>query len=295
MPLVLSKNGLAIDLYADDTTIYDIQSDLETLRSNLQDSLLILQRWCRENGMLLNTEKTKVMLITTRQKRITLDVSLLSLSYNEIDLQLTTGDKILGVYIDENFQWDNHFKYICKKVSSYIWLLSKIKSYLTLEHRLIFYNAYIQPQFNYCTMIWGNSSNYKVPKITKLQRRACKVILEHEYEDLDSARMQLKILSFDQNVFLNKAKTMYKVANGLIPRYIIDLFQSRADSLPNTSLRSVSNQNFTIPKPKCSLYKESLSYSGPVIWNSIPTEIKKSSTIKAFTNTLRAWILNDGA
>ena len=32
LPLVLSKNGLAIDLYADDTTIYDIQSDLETLR-----------------------------------------------------------------------------------------------------------------------------------------------------------------------------------------------------------------------------------------------------------------------
>ena len=58
--------------------------------------------------MLLNTEKkNKVMLITTRQKRIKLDATLLSLSYNEIDLQLTTGDKILGVYIDENFLWDN--------------------------------------------------------------------------------------------------------------------------------------------------------------------------------------------
>ena len=54
--------------------------------------------------MLLNTEKTKIMLISTRQKRIRLDTRLLSLTYNEIDLQLTTGDKILGVYIDENFQ-----------------------------------------------------------------------------------------------------------------------------------------------------------------------------------------------
>ena len=43
------------------------------------------------------------MHITTIQKRIRLDVSLLSLSYNEIDLQLATGDKILGVYIDDNF------------------------------------------------------------------------------------------------------------------------------------------------------------------------------------------------
>ena len=54
LPLVLSKNVSAPDLYGDDTTIYDIQSDLKTLWSNLQEPLLILQRWCRENGMLLN-------------------------------------------------------------------------------------------------------------------------------------------------------------------------------------------------------------------------------------------------
>ena len=72
--------------------------------------------------------------------------------------------------------------------------------------------------------------------------------------------MKLNILPFDQNVFLKKkAKIMFKVANGLIQQYIIGLFQSRADSLPNTSLRSVSNENFTFPKPKCSLYKKNLS------------------------------------
>ena len=109
------------------------------------------------------------MLITTMQRRIRLDASQLSLSYNEIDLQLTARDKILGVYIEENFQWNNNFQHVCKKDSSYIWLLSKIKSYLSLELRSIFYSAYIQPQFNYCNIIWGNSS-----KITKLQRRACK-------------------------------------------------------------------------------------------------------------------------
>ena len=62
------------------------------------------------------------------------------------------------------------------------------------------------------------------------------------------------MLFFDQNVFVNKAKTMYKVANGLVPQCIVDLFQSRADSLPNTSLRSVSNHNFTISQPKCTLF-----------------------------------------
>ena len=63
--------------------------------------------------------------------------------------------------------------------------------------------------------------------------------------------------------------------------------------MPKTSLLSVSNQTFTIPKPKCSLYKESLSYSGPVIWNAIPHEIKQFSTLGAFTNKLLGWISND--
>ena len=41
------------------------------------------------------------------------------------------------------------------------------------------------------------------------------------------------------------------------------------------NLRSVSNKNFTIPKPKLSIFKRSLSYSGALVRNSIPIEIKK--------------------
>ena len=37
---------------------------------------------------------------------------------------------------------------------------------------------------------------------------------------------QLDILSFDQSVFLNKAKIMYKVYNNLAPGYLTELFQN---------------------------------------------------------------------
>ena len=93
--------------------------------------------------MLLNAEKTKIMLITTRQKRLSIHKDLFNLTYNDINLQLTTDDKILGVNVDQNLQWTIHFQYVYKKISSYIWLLSKIHSYLTMEHRSLFYKAYI--------------------------------------------------------------------------------------------------------------------------------------------------------
>ena len=61
--------------------------------------------------MLLNAEKKN----NVRQKRIRLHEDLFNLTYNDINLQLTTGDKILGVNVDQNLQWTNHFQYVCKR------------------------------------------------------------------------------------------------------------------------------------------------------------------------------------
>ena len=45
---------------------------MSILERNLQISLNTLHDWCSENGLVLNTEKTKVMLITSRQNRTNL-------------------------------------------------------------------------------------------------------------------------------------------------------------------------------------------------------------------------------
>ena len=74
--------------------------------------------------MVLNTVKTKVMLITSRQKRNNLQDTL-SHKYNDINIKMATSDKILGVYVD--LSWNEHYQHVSKKVSSYLRLLSKIK------------------------------------------------------------------------------------------------------------------------------------------------------------------------
>ena len=67
---------------------------------------------------------------------------------------------------------------------------------------------------------------------------------------------------------------MYKIVNNIAPSYLINLFQMRKISDDTTSsLRSAANKTFLIPKQKNNLFKNSLSYSVAVIWNSIPLEI----------------------
>ena len=139
LPLYIQNNSsTVVDLYADDTTIYFSNHDKLVLERHLQNSLDCLQMWCRENEMILNIDKTKVMIITSRQKRTVLNDAVLKLQYNDIDISITTCDKILGIHVDNNLKWNTHFNFLSKKLSSYMWLLSKIKTYLTTEHRVLF-------------------------------------------------------------------------------------------------------------------------------------------------------------
>ena len=147
----------------------------------------------------------------------------------------------------------------------------------------MFYNAYIRPHFDYCSVIWGSSTCSNTDKITKLQRRACKLTLKNQYSNLEEAQNRLNMLSFSESVFLQKAKVMYKVSNNIAPEYLTDLFKMReSKSYSTLNLRSVSNKHFLIPKPKINLFKKSLSYSGALVWNSIPLDIKNYMTLTLF-------------
>ena len=63
---------------------------------------------------------------------------------------------------------------------------------------------------------------------------------------------------------------------------------SSDDTISN--LRSVANKNFLIPKPKLNLFKNNLSCSGAIIWNSIPLEIKNSNSLDIFVTKCKAWM-----
>ena len=68
---------------------------------------------------------------------------------------------------------------------------------------------------------------------------------------MEDARRQLNMLSFEELVFDNKAKVMFKVTQGISPIYITEMFQIKRCNIEDTmTMRSDSNTNFKTPKPK---------------------------------------------
>ena len=290
--LPLYTNNVFIDLYADDTTFYDIQDSMEQIENNLQSALNGLQIWCKSNGMILNRSKTKVMFVTTNQKRQRLNRQNLDLNFQNEPLNMISSDKILGVFVDNNLTWTDHIKYLTKKIASSIWLLSKIKKFLSQDHRVQFYKSYIQPHIDFCNIVWGSSSECNKLKIFRLQKRACKVILDYNVEDSREAMSSLKIMSIYDRLYLRKAKFMFKVFNNLTPSYISENFTRRNNLNTSINLRSSSAGCFIPPKPRTECFKHSLRYSGCLVWNSLPEDIKNAPTIDTFHCRCLKWLVN---
>ena len=190
------------------------------------------------------------MLITTNQKRQSMHNANLNLQYMGETLNMISRDKILGVFVDNNLIWSDHIKHVCKKISSYIWLLSKIKHFLSQAHRVQFYKTYIQPHIDFCNIVWGNSCESNKMKFFRLQKRACRVILDYKVENTYEALSSLKILSVYDRLFLRKAKFMFKVYNGFTLTYISENFTLRNEMDMSLHSRSSATGCFVPPLPK---------------------------------------------
>ena len=126
--------------------------------------------------MSLNVSKTKPMYISSRHKQQTLVNCDHDISICDSKIQVSSVEK--HVIISNTLFWDAHIDHLIKKCNSSLFLLSRIKVFLSRRNRILFYNSYILPHLDLCCIIWGNCSSTLEDKLVKFQKRAARVILD---------------------------------------------------------------------------------------------------------------------
>ena len=51
--------------------------------------------------------------------------------------------------------------------------------------------------------------------------------------------------------------------------------------------------NIALPLPKTEFFKRSLLYSGPILWNSLPTDIRNCTCLSNFKSCFKNYLLNN--
>ena len=288
MPLHIEDDKVDCDLFADDATLHTPDKNIHAVNNRLQNGLNDMSEWCTKNRMAIHPTKTECMVITSWQKRqheCELDPLELKLSLQGQPIAQVSHHKLLGVIIDEDLRWQHHIDRMCKKISSNLYLLAKLRPFVDVKSRLMFYNAHIKSHFDYASTVWDGSADVHIGRLDSLNRRAAKLISDLNGSTTDQKLYQLKLLPLRKHLAFNKGMLMFKIRRNRIPKYISKFFKKQDCSY--TAYR----QRFIPPKTRRDFFKTSLSFSGTELWNSLPLSVVTAGSLPTFRDALHKHLL----
>ena len=268
------------NLYADDTCIFTKSKSLVDVEVRLNNDMENASTWMKSNKMILNNAKTKCMVITTKKKSHNLQNKSLDICVDGVAIECVTNEKLLGVEIDNFLTFNKHISCLASKVSLRILALRRIKHFLPLFARKLFYNALILPYFEYCINVWSMCNVTTMERAFRLQKLAARVILDiNNPSSIRSAELFKKLnwLSLPSLARHRKTLMVFKALNNSTPSYITDMF-----SRCTRNTRGQETGLLLLPRTKTERHKRSFKFSAASSWNDLPVHIRSIDHLPTF-------------
>lgn len=171
--MVQCLRNCSADMYADDTTFYLKEKSTNVLNTKIEEDMDNVSKWCRNNKMVINGNKTKSMLVGSKQRLSSLPNAKLSIAIDGTPIQNVYCEKMLGVKIDNTLSWNDQIDYICKIITTRLALLRRIKPYIDNTVSILYYTGYILPILDYCSTVWGTCNATNLLRLYRLQKIGC--------------------------------------------------------------------------------------------------------------------------
>ena len=157
---------------------------------------------------------------------------------------------------------------------------------MTLDHRITVYKSVIEPHFNYCSLVWDSITETLSNKLQKLQNRAARIVSGLPYSvPSNEIRQHLGWSSLIEMRRRDKAIMMYKIVYGHTAPYLKDMFNKQKSS-EVYGLRN-SKLGVQIPQARTSHFRNSFSFTGASIWNSLPENLRDEKSLFSFKRHIK--------
>ena len=272
--------GANLHGFADDHTLSVEAKSLDQLKSVLEIDTEIAIDWLSNNKLIANPSKFQAIILNKGKPNINSSFKIKNASIDSADSVV-----LLGIHIDNKLKFDEHIGELCKTSSRLLNSLFRLKRYISADARQLAINSFITSNFNYCPLIWNFSTSKSLNKIESIQKRALRFITENNRIDYISLLDNMGQCTMRVKRLRSLCIEIFKTLNGLNPIYMKDIFKKQ-DS--NKSQRLKFNLN--VPKYNQVKYgRNSLRVLGPMVWNSLPNDVKSLNTLKEFKIFMKTW------
>ena len=306
-----ASNHLEQFLFADDDTALISHDNLPGLLSSANIEINKLLEWYKCNKLALHPNKTKCLIFRPNRNNLDLIINaqgrtLLPLFLNLNNVNEWNMDKyipislipnsdesstrLLGVQLDDNLNFKDHFKQLHGKVAKAVFSLRQIKHLLDKKHLKLLYNSYLKSHLIYASALLFTASKSTIKPILILQKKAIRLVCGVGYREHTAPLfLNEKLLTYDKIMMYNGIKFMFDYKHNLLPPHFNGMWRLN-NELHNYPVRNAFDF-FREIVTRPSLNKHPLFYL-PSLWNSIPNDLKDILSRKLFSRELHSYLLN---
>ena len=169
-----------IALYADDTVLFTANKDFDKSVENLQEDLNMLNKWCSNNSILANTDKTKIMVFGS--STVTRKLPQFEITLSDVPLHNVTAYKYLGVTLDSRLTYNLHVNKLVNSVAAKLKQFQCMRCFLNNKAALMVYKNMLLPLLEYGDVFLSAATIVNRKRMQILQNKGLRCALNKDLE-----------------------------------------------------------------------------------------------------------------
>ena len=267
-----TKN-VKMSLFADDCILYLSGNNWPNIHAKMQEDFNTIIDWTLRNNLRLNASKTQSMVVSTNSR-----VSNLSnpaqLKYMDSTIKFVRQCTYLGIVIDNTMSLVPLVKNVKKKVTNKMFMLRKLRKYLTFDASVSIYKQMILPIIDYAGFLMIGCRLGDKGDMQKLQNDILRICDKSRIADkvsIEKLHAKCKILSLEQRMRKQLLWLMYLLSK-----------DASLISVPVRETRNAVKIVFKVPTRINPKYEKSPFYIGTKLWNDLSKEVQSTNSVYDF-------------
>ena len=136
--------------------------------AKVSEDLRLIASWCCTNKLLINPDKTKLILFGTKQ----LLSKVLAIRVPFLGQQLipVSSVKDLGIILDSNLTFNEHVNTLASSLISILCQISRVRHLFSKSVLTTILNCLVFCKLFYCSTVWSGTFAYNINKLQHLYR-----------------------------------------------------------------------------------------------------------------------------
>ena len=141
----------------------------------------------------------------------------MKIKLNGKKIYLTPSVRYLGIKIDSNLNWKEHWNHISIKLNRANAILSKLRLYLNTQTLRSVYYSLFESHFNYANIVWGQKINSS-HRLFLIQKKAIRIMnFERRISHISPLFNKLNIVKFYNKISIENCVFISKFINNFLP------------------------------------------------------------------------------